>query len=196
MRTIIIYSLLLLSLWSRNALSADRPVLPKKGFVFGIQNGAGFINTSVSTDKNNFQSGHMAYNWKLGWMLNPKTALLLQGGISTYMYGGSTEAPRQRLRGFEGLIPSVQCYPAERIWVAAGMGIGMDNPVFYDVKNQTEGKYYYGGFKTSLSAGYEFFKWKNKALDLQGRISYGTATVPEGKRNSLAFDILLGFNLF
>jgi hypothetical protein len=196
MKKIAITTLVLCLLTFQNMFAKGNDAIQRKGFVFGISTGTGCIITSVPSNKNNTQLGHLAYNWKVGYMVNRKMTVLLQGAISTYISDGNSDSPRERLRGFEGLMPSFQYHLNNRQWVNIGIGLGMDNPVFYDVKDETEGKYYAGGFKTAISSGYEIWQRKNKSIDIQGRLSYGTSQVPEGKRNSLAFDILIGFNLY
>ncbi len=196
MKKIAITTLVLCFLTFQNMFAQSNNAIQRKGFVFGIAGGTGFIITSIPSNKNNIQSSNLSYNWKVGYMVNSKMAVLFQGVISTYIYEGNIDSPRERLRGFEGLIPSIQYHLNNRLWVSGGIGLGMDNPVFYDVKDETEGKYYAGGFKMTISSGYEIWQRKNKTIDFQCRLSYGTSHVPEGKRNSFAFDILIGFNLY
>lgn len=192
-RSIVVWVSFLLA---QSILAKDSIKMQREGFVFGIATGSGYINTSIPNDKNNSQWGNIAYNWKFGYMLNSITAILLQGNVSTYRYEGNSDSTRERLRGFEGIIPSIQYFVSNRIWLSGGLGLGMDNPVFYDVKNENEGKYYAGGFKTTLGIGYEIWHKINKALDIQTRLSYGNAKVPEGKRKSVAVDILIGYSMY
>jgi hypothetical protein len=195
MKSVAMIMLLAGCLVFRNAAAQGNDAFQRKGFVFGISAGAGYMHTSIPTNKNSGQAG-MAYNWKVGSSLNSRLAILLQGAITTYQYQGHEDSPRARLRGFEGLIPSAQYWVSDRVWVTGGIGLGMDTPVFYDVKDEREGKYYGGGVKTILGTGYEIWQRKNKTIDIQGRLSYGTAQVPEGKRSSFACDVLIGFNLY
>lgn len=196
MKKVAITTMLILFFTCQNSFAQSIDAIQRRGIVFGIAAGTGYINTSIPSNKNATQTGHLAYNWKVGYMINSNMAILLQGAISTYMYDGNSDSPRERLRGFEGLMPTFQYHLNNRLWVNGGIGLGMDNPVFYDVKNESEGKYYAGGFKTAISTGYEIWQRQNKTIDIQGRLSYGTAQVPEGERDSFAFDILIGINLY
>ncbi|GAB3175162.1 hypothetical protein [Telluribacter humicola] len=195
MRSIVLIFCLVITSLLQQALGQDNATIYKKGFVLGVSAGAGSIHTTISNTPNEAQVG-VAYNWKIGSMLTSRTALLLQGVVTTYRYSGNATSPRERLRGFEGLLPSLQYWVNDRLWITGGMGVGMDNPVFYDVKDESEGRYHSRGFKTSLSTGYELWQRKNLTVDIQGRLSHGNVQVPEGKRNSLAFDVLIGFNIY
>ncbi|WP_247237294.1 hypothetical protein [Telluribacter sp. SYSU D00476] len=195
MRLIVLISCIIFTSLLQKALGQDNAAIYKKGFLFGLSTGAGSIHTSISNAPNEAQAG-VAHNWKIGTMLTSRTALLLQGVVTTYRYSGNAASPRERLRGFEGLLPSLQYWVNNRLWITGGVGVGMDNPVFYDVKDSSEGRYHSRGFKTALNTGYEIWQRKNMTIDIQGRLSHGAVQVPEGTRNSLAADILIGFNLY
>ena len=78
-----------------------------------------------------------------------------------------------------------------------GIGIGTDAAVFYDLKpeNTIETKYY-SGIGAISSVGYEIFRKKNFALDLQARINYGSVNLPIGKLNGFTTALLVGINLY
>ncbi len=87
-------------------------------------------------------------------MITPRTALLLCLPGTVYRYKWSE---RERDRGFEAIVPAVQFWPCDRFWLLAGAGLGMDAPAFYDIKNEAERKFYFGGAALA-GAGYQIFQ--------------------------------------
>lgn len=165
----------------------------REGLLFGASIGGGYIYSTV--DSNDQQEASPAIGWKVGGMISQNTALMLYFPSTFYTYEGDTESPRDRLRGLEGVIPAVQFWPGENWWVMGGVGLGLDAPVFYDVKEESEGDYY-AGVGALAGVGYEFYHRGNFTTDIQGRIHMGTAEVPEGTRKGVAFNILVGFNWY
>ncbi len=115
--------------------------IERKGLVFGTSIGIANSNLNFPTKKQN--NTNLAINWKVGYMLNPKFALLVNGAVSVYEYELSD---RKRLRDFGGVFASAQYFASDQIWVLGGIGIGTDAPVFYDLKteNKVETEYYSG----------------------------------------------------
>lgn len=166
--------------------------IQRKGIVFGFS--SGISNSSLIFPSKKQNDSNLAYNWKVGFMVNPKFALLLNGVVSTYEYDLSD---RERLRDFGGVFASAQYFIKDRFWILGGVGIGTDAPVFYDLKseNTTETKYYSGlGLVTSV--GYEIFRKKNFALDLQARINYSGVELPIGRMNGFTTAFLIGINFY
>lgn len=164
----------------------------RKGLVFGFSTGIANSNlTFPSKEQNNT---NLALNWKVGYMLNPKLALLINGAVSVYEYDITN---RKRLRDFGGVFASAQYFATDNIWVLGGIGIGTDAPVFYDLKpeNAVETKYY-SGLGLVSSVGYEIYRKKNFALDLQARINYSSVNLPIGKTNGFTTALLLGINFY
>lgn len=136
----------------------------------------------------------MGLNWKIGYMLNPRLALLINGSVSIYDYELSG---RSRKRDFGGVFPSVQYHFRDRWWVLGGIGLGTDAPVFYDLKpeNEDEPKYYTG--VGGLSAiGFEIYGRNNFAIDLQARFNYSNVNLPIGTTHGYNFALLLGINFY
>ena len=160
----------------------------RKGFVFGFS--SGIANSNLSFPSKNQNNTNLALNWKIGYMLNPKLAVLLNGAVSIYKYDLSD---RERLRDFGGAFASAQYFVADKFWILGGIGIGTDAPVFYDLKpeNAVETKYY-SGIGVISSVGYEIYRKKNFVLDLQARINYSYVDLPIGKTNGLTTAFLLG----
>ena len=164
----------------------------RKGFVFGTALGVSALSLKFQNKPTQNEIALSFPNFKIGAMISPNTALILYlpGSIYTYKNEG-----RERDRGFEAITPSVQYWFRDRFWVLGGAGLGMDAPAFYDIKNETERKFYFGG--SALAAtGYEVWRKGKCTLDLQARVHYGTAKFPEGVRSGLAFSIMVGFNWY
>lgn len=164
----------------------------RKGFVFGAS--IGISSSRLAFANQPAQRGISASlpNFKTGAMVAKRMAVLLY--LPGTLYDFKNEG-RVRDRGFEAITPSVQYWWNHRTWVLGGVGIGLDAPAFYDIKQEEERKFYFG--KAAVAAiGYEIWQKGNFALDIQSRIHYGTANRPEGKINGLAFDFLIGFNLY
>lgn len=166
--------------------------MQRRGLVFGFSTGIANSNLNFPTKKQN--NTNLALNWKVGYMLNPKLAILLHGAVSIYEYDLTD---RKRLRDFGGVFVSVQYFATDKFWVLGGVGVGTDAPVFYDLKpeNTVETKYYSGlGLVSSL--GYEIYRKKNFALDLQARINYSNVNLPIGNANGFTTALLLGINFY
>ncbi len=131
-------------------------------------------------------------NFKIGSMISENTALLLYLPGSVYNY---TLSGRTRDRGFEGIIPSVQHWTNDRIWLLAGIGISMDAPAFYDIKSKDERKFYFG-YGVIAAAGYEIWIKGRFVVDIQARMHYGEVKFDNLNENGLAANFLLGINWY
>lgn len=174
------------------AIGQAKPEIIRKGLVLGTS--FGIANSYMSFPSKNQNETNLALNWKIGYMLHPKLALLVNGAVSIYEYDLSD---RKRLRDFGGVFASAQYFATDKIWILGGIGIGTDAPVFFDLKpeNTVETKYYSGlGLVSSL--GYEFYRKKNFALDVQARINYSSVQLPIGKANGFTTALLLGFHFY
>jgi hypothetical protein len=172
--------------------SQSENTIHRKGILFGFS--AGVANSTLSFPSTTQNHTNLALNWKLGYMVRPKIGVLLNGAVSIYEYNLSD---RKRLRDFGGVFLSTQYFLNDKVWVLGGIGIGTDAPVFYDVqpeqKIETE---YYKGFGLISSIGYEIWKKKNFAIDLQGRLNYSSVDLPIGKNNGFTASILLGITIY
>jgi hypothetical protein len=174
--------------------SQTEKIIKRKGVIFGTSYGIGSIFQSFPDKKQNDVG--FSLELKLGYMLRPNLALLISSNVSIYDYSGFG---RDRKRDFGVLAPSVQYWINDKLWVSGGVGLGGDNPVFWDIKNPDtdplETKYYNGlGLVTSV--GYEVYQKGNFSLDLKTRISYRNVELQEGKTNGLAIAILFGINFY
>lgn len=166
--------------------------IQRKGLVFGFSTGIANSNLNFPTKIQN--NTNLAINWKVGYMIKPKFAILLNGAVSIYEYDLTD---RNRLRDFGGVFASAQYFITDKFWALGGVGIGTDAPVFYDIKpeNTVETKYY-SGFGAISSVGYEIFRKKNFALDLQARMNYSSVNLPISKTNGFTTALLLGINFY
>lgn len=187
MRSILVIFSIFLSVSALSQQSFER-----KGFVLGAAFGGGVISLSSDLIGDDTQFGATFPNLKFGAMVSPKTAvvLLLPGTVYRYKWGG-----RERDRGFEGFFPSVQHWVKDRWWLLGGAGLGMDAPAFYDIEDESERKFYFGP-AALLSTGYEIWRKGKFALDVQGRAQFGSINAPEGKRDGLVFNVLIGINWY
>lgn len=167
----------------------------RKGFVFGTS--LGIANSKLDfPDKSEMQTD-LGIDLKIGYMLNPRIAILLMSNVSIYDYSGFG---RDRKRDFGVLSPSIQYWLKDKYWISGGIGIGGDNPVFWDIENPDieplETKYY-SGLGIFGSAGYELFQSKNNfTIDIKGRIMYRKVSLQEGGTTGISYGILVGFNFY
>jgi len=184
---LVIFSLLSFKMQAQS----DKP-LERKGFIFGASLGASSIQLNTNNLPAYSEISASFPNFKIGSMISKRTAIVvnLPGTIYKYKDGG-----RERDRGFEGIIPSVQFWVKNRWWTMAGIGIGLDAPAFYDIETEQERKFYFGS-SFLVSSGCEVYQKNKFAIDLQARLHYANVNLAEGKRNGMAVSFLVGFNLY
>jgi hypothetical protein len=174
--------------------SQNKPLIEKKGFVFGTSFG---LSHSIQTFPNKLQNNtDFGFDLKFGYMLKPNVALLLTSNISAYDYIG---IGRPRKRDFGVLAPSVQYWLHEKFWVLAGIGLGVDAPVFFDIKdpeNNKEETQYHTGLGILGAVGYDFYHGKSFTFDLKARMTYRNVNITEGKTTGFAPSILIGVNFY
>jgi hypothetical protein len=162
----------------------------RKGLIGAISTGVHFSKLTYRNNPSN-QFGQ-ALDWKIGYMVKPKLAIVLNGAISIY---DNEVNGRPRKRDFGGLFPSLQYYTNDKFWFLAGAGIGTDAPVFYDIKPDLEEETkYYSGLGLVASAGYSLFEKSKYTLDLQFRVNYSHVKTPIEPTNGLNFALLAGIN--
>lgn len=200
MNSILISTLLVISIFMNNAYAQEYAeedkTIPRKGFVLGVSSG-GAYSIMKFPEKNQSEPG-LALDVKLGYMIKPDLAILLTTNVSIYDYSGFG---RNRKRDFGILAPSVQYWVNDKFWVLGGVGLGGDNPVFWDidfenVDNDPLETEYFNGLGFVASMGYEFYHRKNIALDIKTKMMYRNVEMLEGKTNGVSFALLLGINLY
>lgn len=93
----------------------------------------------------------------------------------------------------------MQYWFRERFWVMAGIGLGIDAPVFFDIKdpdNNKEETAYHSGLGILGAIGYEFYQGKKFSLDLKARMTYRNVNLTEGKTTGVSPSILIGINFY
>ncbi|NJK93865.1 MAG: hypothetical protein HC905_02090 [Bacteroidales bacterium] len=196
MKSILITAVLLFFVLVQSTFAQEDKSIQRKGFVFGTSCGTGYSILNFP-DKNQNDLG-FALDVKFGYMIKPELAILLTTNVSIYDYSGFG---RNRKRDFGILAPSVQYWVSDKFWVMGGVGLGGDNPVFWDIdfenvdNDPLETKYYSGlGFVTAV--GYEIYQRKNMALDFKIKMSYRNVEMQEGKTNGVSFALLVGINFY
>lgn len=175
-----------------SALAQAQPTFERKGLILGASLGVSSIEMQFGNEAAQSETGLSLPNIKIGAMLGERTAILLYLPGNIYRYD---KRGRSRDRGLEGIIPSLQYCPGKAWWVQAGAGLMMDAPAFYDIREEEEAKFYFGG-AGYLSTGYELWRKGNMALDLQARVYTGKAKGPEGDIKGRAISLLLGINWY
>jgi hypothetical protein len=175
-------------------LSAQENNAPgRKGFLFGFSAGAGALFLDVPGNTEVQKTIDPSFpNLRLGWMLSPKLAATVQ--LPGTLYQNSWEG-RKRDRGFEGILPGLQYWPKDRLWISAGIGAALDAPAFYDIKEDADRKFYFG-FGCSAGAGYEIWRKGKFVIDAQVRLHYGAVSVPLGMQRGLSGNALIGLNWY
>lgn len=170
-------------------------VLKRKGFVFGTS--LGVVNSKLNFPDKSEKQTDLGIDLKIGYMLNPSLAVLLMSNVSIYDYSGFG---RDRKRDFGVLSPSIQYWIRDKLWLLGGIGIGGDNPVFWDIKNpETEPleTMYFSGLGIVASAGYElFYSDKNFTIDIKGRLMHRKVSLQEGDTTGISYGILVGINFY
>lgn len=188
-----IITICLISLKSITYSQTREPML-RDGFVFGTSIGVSYsIQSFPNKSQNNTDFG---FDFKLGYMVKPNIALLLTSSVSGYDYSG---IGRSRKRDFGVLAPTVQYWLGDKFWVLAGIGLGLDAPVFYDIKdpdNHEEEIEYHSGLGIVGAVGYEFYQGKRFALDLKVRMTYRSVIITEGKTTGVSPSMLIGINFY
>lgn len=196
MKSVLITAYLILFVFINGVFAQEDKTIHRKGFVFGASYGTGY--SIFKFPDNEQRELGFALDVKLGYMIKPDIALLLTTNVSIYDYSGFG---RDRKRDFGILAPSIQYWLNDKIWLLGGIGLGGDNPVFWDIdfenvdNDPLETKYFNGlGFVTAV--GYEIYRRKNMVLDLKSKISYRNVEMQEGKTNGVSFALLLGINFY
>lgn len=164
----------------------------KRKFFIGGAAGLSQLNLKSAGYQSGDETSLSFPNFKVGMMLSEQMAILLYlpGSLYTFNHEG-----RSRDRGFEAILPSVQHWLGDRVWVLAGIGIGMDAPAFYDIKSPEERKFHFG-WATAGALGFEFLRKEHFVFDIQARGHYGSINLDNGSMQGLAFSVLLGVNLW
>ncbi len=167
----------------------------RRGFVFGAS--AGIANSIINYPNQSDQFSDLALDFKIGYMIKSNLALLLTSNVSIYDYSGFG---RDRKREFGVLAPTVQYWLPHKLWIQGGIGIGGDNPVFWDIKNPDEDELetkYYSGLGLITALGYEIYQSENHFIvDLKLKAMYRKVTIQEGQTSGFSYGLLIGISMY
>ncbi|MDW7693003.1 hypothetical protein R9C00_10265 [Flammeovirgaceae bacterium SG7u.111] len=182
---VISIALLLLSL--NTIAQSESPI--RKGFTIGASVGAGALHFTKGIETSETQGGISLPNLKIGWFVNDKLAIYLNTPGQIYELNNKD-------RSFEGYIPSVQYWAADRWWVTGGVGAALDTPALYEKKSDSDEKNNWGK-GVLLGTGYELRQHKKWAVDLQARLYMASVKLENGqRREGSSFTLGLGFTFF
>ena len=179
--------LIAITLTSINAQSNNEESTYRKGFVIGTAVGGGMLLMNNEGESTETYGRYSLPNLKIGWMVNPDLAAVIH-------IPGGTHQLNTESRAFEAIVPSLQYWIKDRYWIMGGVGLAMDMTPFY--KFGVYDPDFYFGTAVTVSTGYEIYKKKNFALDIQARVLYGNYDVEDVNRQCTAFDIVFGFNWY
>jgi hypothetical protein len=164
----------------------------RDGFIFEFSLGGGVISIEDSEGIQTFDKSQGAISFpelKFGYMFNDKLALTLSMPGNIYEFQDND-------RHFGGFIPSVQYWVKDRWWIHGGVGLAIDSPALYDIKDNVNDDWNFG-CAVMASTGYEIYKKNNFALNVQSKLVLGRAFLEgDAHRDAVTFNIGLGFSWF
>lgn len=187
-----LFTIILISLFSSFQILGQSEAPNKNGFFFGFALGASSLDLTLADLDSENSTGLSLPNFKIGKMVSDKMALMIYLPGSIYEY---EQSGRSRSRGFEAILPSAQFWVKDRFWLMGGVGLGLDAPAFFDIKDEEERNFNFG-YAGAISAGYELVQKGSKTIDLQTRIHYGSIDTDDGNLKGLTVSFLVGFNLY
>jgi|TARA_R110001606_G_scaffold352920_4_gene503393 hypothetical protein len=182
----------LLSITAYAQKTNSETITQREGFIFEFVVGGGSISIEDSAGIQTFDTSQGTFvfpDLKLGYMLNEKFAITLSMPGNIYEFQDND-------RNFGGLIPSVQYWVKDNWWIHGGIGLAIDSPALYDIKDDVNEDWNFGT-AVMVSTGYEFYKKKNFALNVQSKLVLGHASLDgDAERDAAIFNIGLGFSWF
>ena len=164
----------------------------REGFIFEFVVGGGLVSIEDSAGIQTFDESQGTFvfpDLKLGYMLNEKLAVTIAVPGSIYEFQGND-------RHFGAVIPSLQYWVKDRWWIHGGIGLAIDSPALYDIEEDINDDWNFGCAVTA-STGYEIYKKKNFALNLQSNVVLGRAFLEgDAHRDAVTFNVGVGFSWF
>ena len=162
----------------------------RDGFIFEFVVGGGIISLEDSSGIQTFDKSQGTFvfpDLKLGYMLNYRLAITISIPGNIYEFQDND-------RNFAGFIPSLQYWIKDKWWIHGGFGLVIDSPALYDIKDNVNDNWNYG-HAVMFSTGYEIYKKKNFALNVQSKLVMGRANlVGDTNRDAVLFNVGLGFS--
>lgn len=169
--------------------STNETTFQRDGFIFEIGLGGGVISIEDSEGIQTFDKTQGTFvfpDLKFGHMLNEKLAITVSLPGNIYEF-------QDNYRHFGNFIPSVQYWVKDRWWIHGGIGLAIDGPALYDINDENDDWNF--GCAVMASSGYEFYKKKNFALNIQSKIVLGRAFLEgDAHRDAALFNVGLGFS--
>ena len=165
-------------------------ITQREGFIFEFVAGGGIISIEDSAGIQTFDKSQGTFSFpdlKFGYMLNERLAITaaLPGNIYKF---------QDNDRHFGGFIPSLQYWVKDRWWIQGGFGLAIDSPALYDIEENINDDWHFG-HAVMASTGYEIYKKKNFALNLQSKLVLGRANLDgDAHRDAVIFNVGLGFS--
>ena len=162
----------------------------KDGFIFEFVVGGGIISIEDSAGIQTFDKSQGTFvfpDLKFGYMLNGHLAITASMPGNIYQFQDND-------RNFGGFIPSVQYWVKDRWWIHGGIGLAIDSPALYDIKDDINDEWNFG-CAVMASTGYEIYKKKNFALNVESKLVLGRVSLDgDAHRDAAIFNIGLGFS--
>ena len=173
------------------AQSTDSEITTQRqGFIFEFTIGGGIISIEDSAGIQTFDKSQGTFvfpDLKFGHMLNENLAITLSMPGNIYDFQDND-------RHFGGFIPSLQYWVKERWWIHGGIGLAIDSPALYDIKDNENDDFNFC-CAVMASTGYEIYKKKNFALNVQSKLVLGRAFLDgDAHRDAVIFNVGLGFS--
>ena len=168
----------------------SEPIPQRDGFIFEFVVGGGIISIEDSEGIQTFDKSQGTFvfpDLKFGYMLNEKLAITVAMPGNIYEFQDND-------RNFGGFIPSVQYWVKDRWWIHGGIGLAIDSPALYDIKDNVNDDWNFG-CAVMASTGYEIYKKKNFALNVQSKLVLGRTSLDgDAHRDAVIFNVGLGFS--
>lgn len=162
----------------------------RKGFIIEFVVGGGSISIEDSAGIQTFDASQGTFSFpdlKIGYMLTERLAVTASMPGMIYEYQNND-------RHFGGFIPSLQYWVKDNWWIHGGIGLAIDSPALYDIKDNVNDEWNFGT-AVMASTGYEFYKKKNFALNIQSNFVLGrTSLSGNAHRDAVTFNVGLGFS--
>jgi hypothetical protein len=162
----------------------------RDGFIFEFLAGGGLISIEDSEGIQTFDKSQGTFvfpDLKFGYMLNEDLAITISMPGNIYEFQDND-------RHFGGFIPSVQYWVKDKWWIHGGIGLAIDAPALYDIKDEVNDDWNFG-CAVMASTGYEIYKKKNFALNVQSKLVLGRVFLDgDVDRDAVIFNIGLGFS--
>ncbi len=164
----------------------------RKGFIFEFTLGGGIISIEDSAGIQTFDESQGTFVFpdvKFGYMVQENLAITLSAPGNIYEF-------QENDRHFGGVIPSVQYWVNDKWWIHGGFGLAIDAPALYAIKDRVNDDWNFG-HAVMISSGYEIYKKKNFALNVQSKLLMGRVNLDnDAHRDAVIFNVGLGFSWF